>query len=523
LADAIDSIQDLSEHIPRGLILQITNFVVSSAIGIWLTPFLIHTLGVAAYGLVPLAISLTGFMAVVMQSFGQSVARFLMIEMQGGDCKAANRVFNTAILGNTAILLLLTPAILLLALNASTIINVPEGQSFEFTLLFLGVLGSFIMDAWGGSFNVSMFVRNRLDIWGTIQILQRVLQVVFLIALFSIAIPSVSQVGLSYAISSALILGIIVFVWRRLTPQLKVCPWEFDRGRCWNIGCMTSWMIVNQVGTLLFLNIDLILVNILYGSIATAEYSVALQLSVMFRSVATPLYALLLPLTLAYYANNMHGKIVHLSRTAVKLFTLGFVLPIGLLCGFAPEVLTLWIGEELALVAPLLIILTIHLVVNLAFLPLTNINIAFNKMRIPGIITLGLGALTIPLAIIFSYIGWGIYGVALAGVITLTLRNSVFLPWYAARITLVSPYTFLRPIVPGAMSTIVLVITIFWAKQYILVVSWGSLVLISSIMGLLYVMVIWLVGLTTAERELILHLIPLPIRRIVAAMPVLFR
>lgn len=521
--DDIDSVQDLSKHIPGGLILQITNFVVSSAIGIWLTPFLIRTLGIAAYGLVPLAVSLTSFMAVVMQSFGQSVARFLMIETQGGDYKAANKVFNTAVFGNTAILLLLTPVFLILVLNTSTFINVPEGQSFEFMLLFLGVLGSFIIDAWGGSFNVSMFVRNRLDIWGAIQILQRILQVVFIIALFSIAIPSVSQVGLAYAISSVLILGIIVLVWRRLTPQLKVCLWEFDGGCCWNIGGMTSWMIVNQVGTLLFLNIDLILVNILYGSIATAEYSVALQLSIVFRSVAITLCALLLPLTLAYYANNEHGEIIRLSHIAIKLFTLGLVLPIGLLCSFAPEVLSLWAGKELAPVAPLLVVLTIHLVVNLAFLPLTNIHIAFNMVRVPGLVTLGLGALTIPLAVIFSYMGWGIYGIALAGVITLTLRNSVFLPWYAARITLISPYTFLRPIIPGILSTIVLVIAIFWAKHYILVASWGSLILISSIIGLLYVIVIWLVGLTTAERELILQFIPLSIRRIVATIPVLSR
>ncbi len=457
-------------------------------------------------------------MAVFMQSFGQSVARFLMIEIQKDDYRTANRVFNTAVFGNSAILLLLTPVILLLILNAPTIFNVPEGQSFEFMLLFLGILGSFTIDAWAGSFNVSMFVRNRLDIWGAIQSLQRILQVVFIIALFSIAVPSISQVGISYAISSALILGIIVLVWRRLTPQLSVCLRDFDKSRYRSIGGMTSWMIVNQVGTLLFLNVDLILVNILFGSIATTEYSVALQLSIVFRTIATTLYALLMPLTLAYYANNMHDEIVRLSRTSIKLFTLGFALPIGLLCGFAPEVLTIWVGNELAPVAPLLVILTIHLVVNLAFLPLTNINIAFNKVRIPGLATLGLGALTVPLAIFFSQMGWGFYGVALAGVITFTLRSSFFLPWYAARIILVSPYTFLRQIIPGIISAAILIAAILGVKQYILIVNWGSLILVSGIVGILYSATIWFVGLTGVERELILQFVPLPIRQIVATM-----
>jgi len=504
--------------------LQVANFAVSIGIGIWLTPYLIHTLGVNAYGLVPLAVSLTAFMAVFLQSFGQSVARFLMIEIQRDDYGTANRVFNTAVFGNSAILLLLSPGILLLALNAATIFNVPEGQSFETTLLFLGIAGSFTVDAWAGSFNVSMFVRNRLDIWGAIQSLQRILQVVFIIALFSLVTPSISQVGLSYAVSSVLILGIIIFVWKRLTPQLKVCPREFDKSHFSRIGGMTSWMIINQVGALLFLNLDLIIVNILYGSIATTEYSVVLQLGIIFRSMATVLYSILMPLTVAYYANNMHGEIVQLSRTSIKLFALGFALPIGLLCGFAPDLLTLWVGTEFTPLAPLLVVLTFHLVVNLAVLPLTNINVSFNKVRILGLVTLGLGALTVPLALFFSsYMGWGLYGIALAGVVTFTLKNSLFSPWYAARIMLISPYMFLRPIVPGLVSATLLIAAFVWAKQYILVATWEALILDSITVGLIYTIAVWLVGLTRAEHELILKLVPQPIRRIVATIPILLQ
>jgi len=40
-------------------------------------PYFINTLGVAAYGLIPLATSITGYVAIVVQSLNISVSRFL--------------------------------------------------------------------------------------------------------------------------------------------------------------------------------------------------------------------------------------------------------------------------------------------------------------------------------------------------------------------------------------------------------------------------------------------------------------
>jgi hypothetical protein len=82
---------------------------------------------------------------------------------------------------------------------------------------------------------------------------------------------------------------------------------------------------------------------------------------------------------------------------------------------------------------------------------------------------------------------------------------------------------FLRPIVPGLVSATLLIAAIVWAKQYILVATWEALILDSITVGLIYTIAVWLVGLTRAEHELILKLVPQPIRRIVATIPILLQ
>ena len=57
---------------------------------------------------------------------------------------------------------------------------------------------------------------------------------------------------------------------------------------------------------------------------------------------------------------------IRITKSSVKLLGLAIALPVGLVCGLAPQLLTIWVGEEFAFLAPLMIVLTIHMTINLA-------------------------------------------------------------------------------------------------------------------------------------------------------------
>ncbi len=499
---------------PRNLILNVVNFGISIVIGFWMTPYFIQNLGVAAYGLIPLALSLTSSVSILIMSFNESVARFLTIDIHQENLPKAQRAFNTAIFGSTTLILIFLPLILLLTLNVPLLFDIPEGESFDAIILFLGVFGAFLLDAWSGNFNVSMFVRNRLDIYNLLMIVQRVSQVLLVVALFVVFRPYLGYVGLSYLLSSLLAVGLVILAWKSLTPELKISLRDFDRGYLREIGEMAGWVITFHVGSLLFIQADLVIINILFGSIAAAEYAIALQWSLLLRTMATVAAGVLVPVYIIYYARKMFGELIHLSSASIKLLSLGIALPIGLLCGFGSELLTLWVGAEFAKLTPLLWILTLPLIANLAFLPLIDINTSFNRVRLPGIVTLVLGCGNILLAIALAvYAGWGVYGVALAGGIMFTLRNSVFLPLYAARLVQIPSRLFLSSVLPGLVSAGLLIGGILWLKPYLAILDWGSLIFYSGILTLGYLALVWIAGLNQMDRRLILDSIPFDLFR----------
>jgi len=95
----------LAAQLPRNLAANIAYFLVNILIGVLLVPYFIDTLGVAAYGLIPLATSITGYVAIVVQSLNTAVTRFLTVDLQRGDYAAANKTFNTSLFGLTAVIL----------------------------------------------------------------------------------------------------------------------------------------------------------------------------------------------------------------------------------------------------------------------------------------------------------------------------------------------------------------------------------------------------------------------------------
>src|SRR5690242_21751914 len=72
----------------------------SLLIGVWYVPFLVRQLGPAAYGLIPLSTSLTGYMALITLALNSAVSRYLTIALEKEDHARANSIFNTSFWGS---------------------------------------------------------------------------------------------------------------------------------------------------------------------------------------------------------------------------------------------------------------------------------------------------------------------------------------------------------------------------------------------------------------------------------------
>jgi membrane protein EpsK len=474
-------------------------YVVNLLIAMWMTPYLIRHLGVTLFGLVPLANSVTSYLSLLTLSLNGAVGRFLAIDLQKGDHETANRTFNTSLVGVSTIALVLLPFLALFSYLVPRIFDVPPGGTRSAQLLFFFILLSFLITQVGTSFSVSSWAKSRFDLRNRILIFSNILRMILLVALFTWMKPGGWQVGLAILLTSLYVFGGDILLWRKLTPELAVDPRKFDRSRVRQLFGMGGWLVVDQVGSLLLLNIELIVANTILGAEAAGIYGSLLLFSILLQGIAGTVSVVFTPIYVARYADGDFEGIHKFSVRVVRLIGLAIGLPAGLLCTLGGPLLGLWLGDEFRPWGGLLALLSFHLAVNLAIQPLFGIRTAFNKVKIPGIVTLLAGLLNIIMAVFLTSM-WGLYGLALNGAISLSLRNMIFTTLYNAKIQKLPWHTYLTALLPAIVGTTAAAGSGYLFSLVVPTPNWIELILLSVSITTVYAILVVLFGLSTEEK-----------------------
>jgi len=513
MLNSIESQDVFSKQVPKNLVANILYFIVNLASGLFLVPYFINSLGVASYALIPLATSFTSYVNLIMISLNTSVSRSMTIELQRNELKKANVTFNTALFGTLGIILLMLPIVVLLSYYSPSFFEVSSNQENATRILFLGVISAFLLRAWSGNFGVSLFAYNRLDLQNIINVVNIFVQVGLIILLFKLDSPNLAYIGLAYLIAAIVAFVLTIFYSHKINPHFKVNIKDFRRSKASEILGMGGWVIISQVGSLLFLQIDLIVVNKLFGTLAGGEYSIAFMWSSMLRTIAGVLISILTPVILAYYVRDKIEELINLSKSAIKLTGLALALPIGFICGFSPQLLLLWVGPEFVKLSPLMLIMLSHLVINLPVMLLFDINVAYNKVRTPGIVTFWMGICNFLLEVTLPFLtGWGYYGVAVAGAIVLTLKNAFFIPWYATKILGIPRTTFVSSMFPGVLAVVIITGTCRLINFFVPISGLEAIIISGIVVTTVYMGSVWVFTKESVERQIMLSMIPSAIK-----------
>lgn len=488
---------------PRNLAFQVLAFATQIGIGIWLVPYLINHLGTAAYGLIPIAGMLTQYVNLISHSIAKAVNRFLTIAIQQEDEREANRIFSTAFFSYLGLGLLQIPLFLVLLYFAGRIIHIPDELYFDAIILLSCSAAVFIINLIASVFGVSMYAYNRLDISRGIDIVRYLLRVAGLVMLFVVFGPALRYVGYVDLTISLILLVACVGISKSLAPKLRLRFGNFDWRKIRQLLGMGGWLLVNNLGTLFFLRMDVWVCNRFIGPEAAGEYAAVLQWPTLIRSGGTVIAAVVGPMVMIYYARGELASLIRLSKISVRVLSLALTVPISVLCAFSPMVLTLWLGQSYAHLAPLMTIMLCHLASNVGIMPLFNVQVALGKVRVPALVTLVMGVFNVLIAItVVRYFNLGILGVAITGAVILTAKNAIFTPIYTAAILRLAWHTFVSPYFLALGLFLLLMSIGYGASQYVVSATWLSLILVSLGIGLVGVAIIWCI-LPFGDRQTI--------------------
>jgi membrane protein EpsK len=483
--------------------------VVNTLIAIWIIPYLIKHLGIKVYGMIPLVVSFIAYFNLVSKAVAGALTRYTAIYLNEGDVENGNVYFNSALKGIVALCGILLIPVILLSLFFSRLFQVPSGLEVNSGWLCFLVLFSSFMMATTAPFMVATFVRHRFDLSNLLKISSRLLQIVTLVLFFTYISKSLVCYGLSYCVMALFFLVGSILLALYLTPELKVKKDTFQWAAFLEMSGMSFWITIYEAGGLLYLSFSFVIINVFLGPEECGRFGPIAAITLMLATLAGTVGNVFAPIAYEYIAQEKIKILVFQVCRSIRLMCLVMGLPIGLLCGLSTPILKRWLGAELADMAPLIWLLNGPFLVSVSYVSIMSVFRGLNKVKVPALVTVLSGIVNVIMSVLLVYYtNLGLYGVSLAILVSLTVKNLFFTPVYAASIMDQPKLLFIRELVPGfVMTAFISMCALILSRIYDLT-SIFRLLAVSVPMAIVYAFTCYWLAMKKEDRVLLWSLIP---------------
>jgi membrane protein EpsK len=392
----------------RNLYSNAFTLVVGILLGLYYTPYLVRSLGIVAYGIVPLALVINQYINVITGSLTGALTRFYSVAIQQDNIPDASRYLSSSFVGITVLVLALLPVFALIVIKVDAIFTIPEGYVQNARVLFSMTILSFVISLYSSLLNITLYAKNRLDLMNHVKILRNVAKVLATILFFEAIRQDVAYIGHANAIAEVLTLILSIYYFVKVTDrQVRVSPKHFEKGALLSVLAMTTWVIIHQLGDTGLYRIDNILVNIFWSTRESGILGALSEFGTYVMTIIAVFSSLFGPLILIAYSKGNQEEVVRLSLDNSLFVGILTALLVGLLIGFAKPIIGLWLGDEYAAYSHWFILKQVTLPFYAAAGIFAFVYRAWNRVKFPALFTLALGALNFIVAYVICFVNDG--------------------------------------------------------------------------------------------------------------------
>lgn len=436
-------------------------------VGIFLSPFILHRLGDAAFGIWVLIFSVTGYYGLFDFGIRSSVVRYVSKARATGDLQYASKVISTSLFTYTCIGVLAFLVTLLLSTYVNSIFRIPaEFQSTaRWLLLMVGAAVSlgFPLGISGGVLEglQKFYVVNWTSIAAT---LLRAILIVFALHR-GYGLLSVAFITVVLPVLTSIIRSIVAM--RMLPITLRFV--NVDRATFREMATYSGTTLIMIVSARLRFKSDSIIIGTFLSSVAITYFNIGSRIVDYAGEVVESLAQIFVPMS---SHSDAQGDADRLRKIFVagNRFCAFTIFPIcAILIVLGKSLIEVWVGARyVAQSYPVLLLLLIPTSLMLAQAASGRVLLGMGKHRTLAIVMMIEGLINIALSIALVR-PFGIVGDAIGTAAPLAATMIFFLPWHVCRQLGVRLGTFLREayFLPLVISTPVVAILLLMRKWYV--------------------------------------------------------
>jgi O-antigen/teichoic acid export membrane protein len=407
--------------------------IANMAVGLFLSPFIIHRLGNVAYGVWVLAIGVVAYLGLLDLGMQSAVLRFVSKGHTQNDHQGASEAISAALwvrLQISALILVLSAG---LAAVFPLIFKVPAELAGDArkAILLTGVKMAITMSI--GVVAGVLSALNRYDLQNYLSIVQTAVRVIGVVAVLRTG-HGIVAIAVCELIAVLIYNALLVWVAHRLYPQLQILLNRPKRETLKRIWTYSSYAFLTTVAIQLIYQTDYIVVGKFVSVAAVTYYAIGYSLCSYTSQAINSIGATFVPAASTYEAAGDTNSLLMLYKNGTRA-TLAVSLPILItLMVRGRSFIGLWMGPQYSHSSgTVLIILCSTFLFVFANRTAQAIAFGVEKHKMGAIWAIGEGVVNLSLSIVLAR-RYGIYGVAIGTAIPSLLVNVILWPGYISKL-----------------------------------------------------------------------------------------
>lgn len=447
----------------------IFNSVISALQTFWLIPYVKEYLGSSAYGYISVVNGLVNVLLVISTAVASMGTRFVLVNLESKKYKEANIYFNSEVVAMILSGIIISIIGILLTFNLNSFMNISPLFYHDVQILFILTILSFIIQLLSSPFSASFFYTNSLYITYIIYICDYISRI--LLTIFMYRSGHVVLWSAILATDIVYTLGLFLYIWysKQNIPHLIIKKGYFNIKHLFELISSGMWIAVSSAGNMLLSSLNTYLSNIFCGVFITGIYAAIAQFNIIESTLLGVLVNTLLPKMFKLFSKKSQNDFTEYTVNSMLLVALFLSVVSGGIIIFGNDFMRIWMGKKFTGYEILIIITTIYLPITLPSQVLNQSFTVMNKIKLPAMATIFFGILALLFAYVFTRVfNFGIYGIAIATMLSQILRDNLFYPLYFSKLVQsFIKYQFL-PILAAVIGVMASTIICFGVRYFII-------------------------------------------------------
>lgn len=393
---------------------------------LYTTRVVLNALGVEDYGTYNVVCGFVSLFGFLNTSLSQGIQRFFNYELGQGGNEAVLKVFNTALIIQLGLIVLLF--IVLEGVGYywfTTELVVPEGRREVAWIIFQFSIVSMLVNILSTPYAAMVMSYERMNYYAVVSVLDAVIKLLVALSLPYVPFDKLLYYGVLLLIISVLNFFMYSIYCHRKFSFLKV-NFSFDGTLFRSMFTFSGWNFLGSLASMIKTQGTNILLNSFFGVVVNASSGIAAQVSSAVQQFSLNIVIAFRPQLVTAYSQN---NVVRVQKMMFVMSKIGFLLVFTLAVPILLEIdyiLALWLGDSVPAYAAAFSQLTIvAMVVGIFNAPVTQVIHATGRMKRYQIVTSLTMCSILPISWIFFRMG---YNASLVYWITvfITILNQCF-------------------------------------------------------------------------------------------------